>query len=83
MRLLLIHRRLGTCIELELRVVTKVISTGALEASVSRFDSCLLDKRTYSLIRRKSSMVRVAPCVGVDPGSSPGVSAKRMCGVVA
>ena len=25
------------------RVVTKVISTGALEASVSRFDSCLLD----------------------------------------
>ena len=28
------------------RVVTKVISTGALEASVSRFDSCLLDKRS-------------------------------------
>ena len=25
------------------RVVTKVLSTGALEASVSRFDSCLLD----------------------------------------
>lgn len=25
------------------RVVTKVLSTGALEASVSRFDSCLFD----------------------------------------
>lgn len=33
------------------------------------------EKRTYSLIRRKSSLVRVTPCMGVGLGSSPGVSA--------
>jgi hypothetical protein len=32
------------------REVTKVISTGALEASVSRFDSCLLDRCRCSLV---------------------------------
>ena len=48
----------------------------ALSARRGRFDFGWDCKRTYSLIRRKSSMVRVAPCVGVDPGSSPGVSAK-------
>ena len=57
--------------------MTKVISTGALEASVSRFDSCLLDKnKNGGVVQLEDASQECSSVTGEVVGSSPIITAK-------